>query len=485
MKINFMKKLKNTISMVLLGVGLIGMQYSCEIQENFEYVQGPDNSKLSVDALTFISENESLSLLKEAIIKAGMESYYNGSKEYTFIAPNNQAFTAYLKDNGYASINDIPLPILKNMLKYHILNGTVNFNDPALSASNKPIAYNTENGQTMFLSHSSTYVGIINEGTNSQWQIRTSNLVPTNGVMHVTNFITYYSAPTGDANAVNPNLLLDTIFPKHDSYINGGIDSDKNFGTTNLLKIKNVSGNGDYDRKAVMIFDFNDFKKEGVVTDLRMQLSVSFTHAKGVDLNLFETPNASWTEASIKFNNMVFPTSPRIASIKTSKVSFFNFDITDYYKNTNPEGLKSFMLDGQPGSDETDEIASKEHATLLPPMIIATLASGDSELTLENITDFKIENGGVYVLSKDNLEVSGASAGDIIYTIEEAPVFGWLLKGAEVLKKGSKFSQLDLDLKNLLFIHDGEQNGTQTIKLTARDRAGAILENLELKITVE
>ena len=481
----FMKKTKNTITKILLGVGILGFLYSCEIQENFEYIPGPDNSKLTVDALTYISGNDSLSYLKEAVGLAGMESFYAGNKEYTFIAPNNQAFRAYLKDNGYATLNEIPQPILKNMLKYHIVNGLVNFNDPALSSSNKPIAYATENGQTMYLSHSSTFVGIINEGTNRQWQIRTSNLIPTNGVMHVTNFITFYSAPTGDANAVNPNLLLDTIFPKHDSYINGGIDSDKNFGTNNLMKVKNVEGDGDYDRKAVMMFDFKDFKKQGVVTDMRLQLSVSFTHAKGVDLNLFETPNTTWSESSIKFNNMVFATGPRIATIKTSKVSFFNFDLTDYYKSRNPEGLVSLMLDGQPGSDETDEIATKEHTTLLPPMLIATLASGDSELKLEKISPFLVDKGGVYVLSKDNLQVSGATAADIIYTIEQVPTFGWLLKGADVLKTGSKFSQLDLDLKNILFIQDGENVGSQSLLLTARDKAGAILENIELKISVK
>ncbi len=477
-----MKKFINKISKILLGIGILTSVLSCEIQDNFEYEHAPDNSKLGMNAITYINQNDSLSLLAEAIEYAGMEEFYGGSKAYTFIAPNNQAFRAYFKDNGYTKVTDIPLPLLRNVLKYHIVNDVVNFNDPSLSSSNKPIAYLTENGQTMYLSHTSTFVGVINEGTNQQWQIRTSNLVPDNGVIHVVNFITFYSAPTGDVNAVNPDLLLDTIYPKHDSYINGGIDAGTNYGSQNLLKIKNVTNDGDYDRKAVLMFDFDDFKTEGVLTDLKLQLSVSFTHAKGVDLNLFETPSTNWTESSIKFNNMVFPTSSRIASIKTSKVSYFNFDLTEYYKDRNPEGLISFMLDGQAGSDETDEIASKEHATLSPPMLIATYASGNSVLKLEKITDAQVEKGGVSVLSNNNLQVSGATAVDIIFTIEDVPDFGWLVKGAEVLKKGSKFSQLDLDLKNLVFIHDGEGSGERNLLLTARDRAGAVLEDIHLKI---
>ncbi len=464
---------------------MLVLLFSCEIQESFDYEHAPDNSKLNMSAWAYIKGNESLSLLADAIERTEFKSFYEGASSATFIAPNNQAFESYLKENGYTSVEAIPLPILKNILRYHIVKEVVNFNNPELAPSNKPIAYTTENGQTMYLSHTSTYVGLVNEGTNRQWQIRTSNLVPDNGVIHVVNFVVFYSAPTGDANAVNPNLLQDTIYPKHDSYINGGAESTKNFGTNPLLKIKNVSNNGDYDRKALLMFDFADFTKEGVVTDLQLQLAVSFTAAKGVDLNLFETPSASWSEASLNFTNTIFPTSPRIASIKTSKVSTFKFDLTDYYKDKQPAGLKSFLLDGQPGSDETDEIASKEHATLAPPMLIATLATGDSELVLEKQKDFEVSNGGMYVLSNENIQVGGASAGDIIYTIEELPTFGWLVKGAEVMKKGSRFSQLDLDLKNMVFIHDGNTLGTKALVLTGRDKAGAVLEDIKINVVAK
>lgn len=480
-----MRKIIYRITSSLLGISMLVLVFSCEIQESFDYDYAEDNTKLNMSALAYIKGNDSLSLLNEAIERTQFQAMYEGGAGTTFIAPNNQAFRSYFRENGYSSIAAIPLPILKNILRYHTVKAVVNFNDPALAPSNRPIAYDTENGQTMYLSHTSTYVGLINEGTNRQWQIRTSNLVPDNGVIHVVNFVVFYSAPAGDANAVNPNLLQDTIFAKHDSYVNGGLESTKNFGTNTLMKIKNVSNNGDYDRKAFLMFDFADFKKEGVVTDLKLQLAVSFTAAKGVDLNLFETPSTSWVESSLNFSNAVFPNTPRIASIKTSKITTFRFDLTDYFNEKKPTGLKSFMLDGQPGSDETDEIASKEHPTLAPPMLIATLASGDSELVLEAKKDFEVANGGMYVLSADDLLVSGASAGDIIYTVEDLPVFGWLIKGAEVLKKGSRFTQLDLDLKNLVFIHNGDTLGTNTLVLTARDKAGAILKDIKINISAK
>lgn len=468
--------------LMLLSIASLGFLVSCEIQDNFEYTPSPDNSKLNQTTLEFISTTDSLSLMKEAIEIAGLSSIYDNEDGLTFIVPNNAAFRVYLKENKYASLRDIPLPILRNVLKYHIVEDVVNFNNPDLFASNRPIAYPTKNGQQMFLSHTSTFVGLINEKTKIQWQIRTSNLVANNGVIHVVNNIVYYSAPTGDANAPNPDLVQDTIFAKHDTYVNGGAEAGVNFGTNTLIKIKNVTNDGDYDRKGFLIFDFDDFKKEGVVTDMQMQLSVSFSHGKGVDFDLYVTPSTDWTESSLKFNNAVFPNTPRIATLKSSKATKFNFDITDYYKSANPSSLVSFMLDGQYGSDETDEIASKEHPTLAPPMIIATLSSGNSKLELEHVKDISMAKGDVVVLDQANLLVSGATAADIIYTIEELPSFGWLVKGAEVLKQGSRFSQLDIDLNNIVFIHDGNATGTNNVVLTARDRAGAILEDIILKI---
>lgn len=478
-----MKQKTSFYIQLFLATALLSLFFGCEIQENFKYPYAEDNSVLDVSALEFIQENDSLSLMAQAIERAGFEDFYKGKDPFTFIVPNNQAFREYFKDNEYSSIADIPLPILRNILKYHLVQAEVNFNDPDLSPKNNPIPYSTENGQTMFLSHTGTFVGLINEGTNRQWEIKTSNLVPTNGVIHVVRSIVYYSAPTGEAEVENPDLELDTLYAKHDTYVNGGIESNKNFGGEALLKVKNVDGNGDYDRKAFLMFDFKDFKKEGVVTDLRMKLSVSFTHAKGVDMDVFEASDTLWTEYSLNFDNAPFPTSPKIASIKTKKVDDFVFDLTAYYQENEPDGLRAFMLDGEAGSDETDDLASKEHTSLEPPMLIATFAAPGAELTLDVLKNISFGQGDVVVLSSEYLSVGGAAPSDIFYTIEEAPSFGWLIKGSEVLRKDSKFSQLDLNLKNIIFIHDGETPGTEDLVLTARDRAGAILGDIKLTIT--
>jgi len=67
------------------------------------------------------------------------------------------------------------------------------FTDPALLQSNNPIAYTTESGSVMYLSHNTSYQGVINQGTKKSWTIITSNLEPTNGVIHITKDIVYLS----------------------------------------------------------------------------------------------------------------------------------------------------------------------------------------------------------------------------------------------------------------------------------------------------
>ena len=188
-----MKKIKYIVTFILCIFTVLVTFFSCEVQDSFEYDYAEDNSKLNMSAWAYIQKNDSLSSLKKAIMLAKDEGLYERTDKSTFILPTNRAFKVYLEENNYDTIGTVPISVLKDILRYHIVKAVVNFNDPALSPKNKPIAYQTENDQIMYLSHTGTYVGLINEGTNRQWQIRTSNLVPNNGVIHIVDQIVFYS----------------------------------------------------------------------------------------------------------------------------------------------------------------------------------------------------------------------------------------------------------------------------------------------------
>ncbi|MCH7402004.1 DNRLRE domain-containing protein [Belliella kenyensis] len=462
----------------------IGMFFSCVIQENFDYEKSGVTGSLGVSALEFFRTNDSFSMLREAIELTGLEDIYGGQDIRTFIAPTNQAFSNYLQSNGYSSLSQVPAPILRNVLRYHIVRARVIFTDPELFESNRPLPYETESGQTMFLSHNANFIGLINQSTSRQWEIATSNLEPTNGVIHVVNAIVFFSAQTVNLDALDPSVKTDTIFPIYDSFVNGGSFANTNYGTNPLLRVKNVTGAGDFDRRAYLMFDLNELNSEGVITDLRFQIGVVFTHARNDDLDVYNVNDTTWTEMGINWNNAPLPDAGPIATLKTTRIPAFNYDLTDFYESRESLGKITLMLDGEATKDETNDLASKEHPTFPPPMLIATIATGNSVLEFVTNTGFSVERGSSTALSRSMLEISGAGVNDIIYTVEEVPQRGWLVSGASILQAGNRFTQNDINVLNLSYINDGN-GSSDKIVLSARDRAGARLDAFEVSITIQ
>lgn len=469
-------------------LAIVALATSCEIQEDFKYKPAGVDGKLGVTAWDFIQTNGDFEQLRSAIARTGLQQLYQ-DEERTFIIPNNTAFNAYLQSSGYGSIADIPVPILRNMLRYHIVKGRVIFNDPAITRD-RPLPYETENGQTMFLSRNNNYIGLINQGTARQWEIRTSNLEPTNGVMHATNFIVYFSAPAID-NSTETTLERDTIYPLHDSFVAGHTPGDENLSNTNyganpLLRPKKIAGSGvgTYDRRAYLMFDFDDFTKPGIVVDMKLKLEVIFSRG-GYSLDLYRVGSNNWTESTITGSNAP-EAAGRITSIQTvSGAAAFNFDITNFYKNELPDGRFSFMLDTEPWPNGVDDLASKEHDTREAPMIIVTLATGVNELIVEANEQATVSTGSSFAFDTDILRVSGADAADITFTIDTAPTKGWLVRGADIIGQAGQFTQADLQTLSLLYIHDGESSGEDTMVLSARDRTGAVIEDIQLSIRIQ
>lgn len=467
----------------------LALVVSCEIQEDFKYQPAGVDGVLGVSAWEYIQTNNDFEQLRRAITRTGLESLYQ-DQERTFMVPNNTAFDRYLQSSGYSAVDDIPLPILRNILRYHIVNDRVIFTDPDI-ARDRPVAYNTENGQTMYLSRNNNYQGLINQGTARQWEIRTSNLEPTNGVIHVIDFIVYFSAPAID-DSTDTTLERDTIYVLHDSFVAGHTAGDANFTNSNygsepLLRPKKIpgTGTGTYDRRGYLMFDLDDFTKPGIVIDMTLKLEVIFSRG-GYDLDLFNVPDNNWTESTITWNTAPAAADGRVAFVQTvGGATAFNFDITNFYKDESPDGRVSFMLDTEPWPNGVDDLASKEHGTREGPMIIATLATGVNELVVEANELAAVPSGGAFVINTSVLEISGAESGDIIYTVDAPPTKGWLVRGADMVGESGQFTQADIESLSLLYIHDGEHSGEDIMVLSARDRTGAVLEDIEFKISIQ
>ena len=482
-----MKKYKIT-SYANIGVFLtiaFLLMVSCEIQDGFSYKDSNSNEDLGVTAWQYIQRHDSLSLFQEAIKLTNTQNLYEVSTGKSFIAPTNEAFKDYLRNNAYQDLSEVPIPILRNVVKYHVVNAYVSFDDPKLMERNNPLPYPSENGQTMFLSHNAGFTGIINEGTSKQWEIVTSNLKALNGVIHVVSSVVYFSALSTGSDAPDPTIVRDTIYPIADAYVNGGSKSSRNFGSDPLLKLKNVTGRGEYDRKSFLMYDLKDFKKEGVIVDLKLEIAVKFTAAKGVSLDVYNVPDTLWTEMGLTFDNATIPTTSPVSSITSRKVSTFEFSMIDYYKSLDYNGRISLMIDQEAGRDETDDLYSKENTEgFNPPMLIARFASGNTVLEIEKNSGLTVASGEAFAFNNDMLLITGSPAGDVKFIIKEVPQFGWLVRGASILKVGDSFTQEDVDAMNLLYINNG--SGSQDkIVVTAEDKAGASLEEFDIMVTIQ
>lgn len=71
------------------------------------------------------SANPDFSILVAAVQRAGLASVLSGTGPFTVFAPTNAAFEALLTELGFASLEAIPVPLLTQVLLYHVVSGNV------------------------------------------------------------------------------------------------------------------------------------------------------------------------------------------------------------------------------------------------------------------------------------------------------------------------------------------------------------------------
>ena len=57
----------------------------------------------------------------EAAELSGFKPILDGKSVATVMAPDNDAFAAYLEEHGYVSVKDIPTDDLKKLIGYHLI----------------------------------------------------------------------------------------------------------------------------------------------------------------------------------------------------------------------------------------------------------------------------------------------------------------------------------------------------------------------------
>lgn len=88
----------------------------------------PENDAIEIETNTiadFVAGNEDYSSLLAALEATGLTSTFTGTDNYTVFAPNNAAFTAFLNDNGFNSLDEVPEALLTQVLLNHVQMGEI------------------------------------------------------------------------------------------------------------------------------------------------------------------------------------------------------------------------------------------------------------------------------------------------------------------------------------------------------------------------
>ena len=189
--------MKKILFQLIVGCFMTSIFSSCnlfglDLQKDFEYEYSPIELTMDMSAYAFIEsrKNMDMSLLYDAITLVGYQQEYEAN-DRTFIILNDIAFTSYLQDKHYSGLQAMKVEDIKTLLNSTIVKGRYH----SLDLRTTPVKVETMNPETiMYLSlrprnndAQNKFEVRINEVVNSGKVVSvvTSNLQPTNGIMHV------------------------------------------------------------------------------------------------------------------------------------------------------------------------------------------------------------------------------------------------------------------------------------------------------------
>lgn len=183
----------------LLGVTLMSVFiYSCSDDDN--------NSNQPQTIAAIAASDANFSILVEALTRTGLVSTFDSPGDFTVFAPTNDKFQAFLTANGFSNINAVPLPLLTEVLKNHVVSGSFYSNELTtgyVKTLAKGAASST-NTLSMYIEVGST-VKLNGGSSNSGATVVTADIEASNGVIHVVDNV--IGLPTVVNHAVaNPNF---------------------------------------------------------------------------------------------------------------------------------------------------------------------------------------------------------------------------------------------------------------------------------------
>lgn len=132
----------------------------------------------------FVAASSDYSSLLAALERTGLTATLNGTDDFTVFAPNNAAFATFLNDNGFASLDDVPEDVLRNVLLNHVVSGTNASQNLTTGYINSLAVYGTSTNNL------SLYVDLSNGvKINGVSNVTAADVAVSNGVVHAVDAV--------------------------------------------------------------------------------------------------------------------------------------------------------------------------------------------------------------------------------------------------------------------------------------------------------
>jgi uncharacterized surface protein with fasciclin (FAS1) repeats len=178
-----------------------------------------------------IKANPNFSIFAQGLERADLVKYINSGGLYTVFAPTNEAFSKYLTQSGYNSINDVPIDQLFSILSFHIVNNMWYYYD--LKAR-----FNGPTKQKLYLTRNKKYVTI---------DVTVADKIIINGV-EVLNALRDIDAENGVIHGIG-----DVLIPLPN--LEQVMQSDPELASSTFYKLLQLTADRQYDR-------FNSYDKD-------------------------------------------------------------------------------------------------------------------------------------------------------------------------------------------------------------------------------
>ena len=174
--------MKNLLKITaVLFISLTTFQ-SCNDDNDNALPYEPEPTTNSIVDVALGSEN--LSTLVAALQKADLVTTLASQGPFTVLAPSNEAFNTFLSDNGFNSLDDVPVEILTNILLNHVVGGRLASTDLTTGyATTFAISSASDQSMSIFID---TTNGVRFNGVSS---VTDANIDADNGIVHLVDAV--------------------------------------------------------------------------------------------------------------------------------------------------------------------------------------------------------------------------------------------------------------------------------------------------------